>query len=537
MNFLRSATVGTRLAIGFTFTLLMLFAIIAVSQWKLGAARDTASRMADVVMAKERLVSEWAANTSINGARTIAVAESVNEVRAQQVQKAIKATSARISEIQKSLEKFEHDPQESAMLEDIAQRRKTYVAARDAVFELKKTSPEEAAALVQSQLEPALNAYVGAIAKMAHHQETALEGMRALVVTTAEESTRLLLVLGAFATALSIVVAMTIGRSIRHQLGGEPAYAAVVADRIAAGDLSQQVELKDGDDTSLLCAMERMRVSLATIVGAVRGSTREIAGASTEVASGNLDLSARTEQQASALEETASSMEELTSTIRQTADNARQANTLAQAASGTALRGGAVVSEVVATMEAINQSSRKIADIIGVIDGIAFQTNILALNAAVEAARAGEQGRGFAVVASEVRNLAQRSASAAHEIKDLITDSVARVDAGGRLVQQAGSTMEEIVASIARVTDVMGEITSASNEQSIGVEQVNAAICEMDEATQQNAALVEEAAAAAAAMQEQADHLEQLVGTFTIAEAAPRRERVAAARRPALLAA
>jgi methyl-accepting chemotaxis protein len=259
-----------------------------------------------------------------------------------------------------------------------------------------------------------------------------------------------------------------------------------------------------------------MNASLVNIVGQVRTGTDTIATASRQIAAGNMDLSSRTEQQASSLEETASSMEELTSTVKQNADNARQANQLAVTASDVAVKGGSVVSEVIDTMASINEASKKIVDIISVIDGIAFQTNILALNAAVEAARAGEQGRGFAVVASEVRNLAQRSAAAAKEIKGLIGDSVEKVAVGSKLVEQAGATMEEVVASVRRVTDIMGEISAASQEQRAGIEQVNQAIVQMDQVTQQNAALVEEASAAAESMQEQAAGLSQAVSIFKL---------------------
>lgn len=305
-------------------------------------------------------------------------------------------------------------------------------------------------------------------------------------------------------------------RIILGQIGGEPSYAAEVADRIASGDLETEVETKPGDTASMLSAMRRMRESLAKIVTDVRAGADTIATASQQIAGGNQDLSSRTEEQASSLEETASSMEELTSTVRQNADNARQANQLASSASAVASKGGAVVSQVVDKMSAINGSSRKIVDIISVIDGIAFQTNILALNAAVEAARAGEQGRGFAVVASEVRNLAQRSAAAAKEIKSLIDDSVEKVDEGSALVDQAGATMSEIVESVKRVTDIMAEITAASEEQTNGIEQINQAVTQMDEVTQQNAALVEEAAAASAALQDQAGKLSQLVSVFRV---------------------
>jgi methyl-accepting chemotaxis protein len=293
--------------------------------------------------------------------------------------------------------------------------------------------------------------------------------------------------------------------------------AVEVARTVAAGDLTSRIEVDSKDEAGqLLHALKDMNNSLTRMVSEVRNGTDTISTAAGEIASGNIDLSSRTEQQASSLEETAASMEELTSTVKQNADNARQANQLAVSASDVAVKGGSVVTQVVETMGSINASSQKIVDIISVIDGIAFQTNILALNAAVEAARAGEQGRGFAVVASEVRNLAQRSAAAAKEIKTLIGDSVEKVDAGSKLVGQAGTTMNEIVDSVKRVTDIMGEIMAASQEQSSGIEQVNQAIGQMDQVTQQNAALVEEATAAAESMQDQAAKLAQLVDTFKV---------------------
>ncbi|WFR77954.1 methyl-accepting chemotaxis protein [Janthinobacterium rivuli] len=333
-------------------------------------------------------------------------------------------------------------------------------------------------------------------------------------VYQASRSFMIALVLGSVAAGLALGALIT--RGLTRQLGGEPAYAVRIAGAIAEGDLTVDIRTASHDSASLLFAMKTMRDKLVGIVSQVRSGTDTINTASGEIAQGNLDLSSRTEEQASSLEETASSMEQLTSAVRQNADNARQANALAGAASDVAGKGGAVVGQVVQTMESINASSRKIVDIISVIDSIAFQTNILALNAAVEAARAGEEGRGFAVVASEVRNLAQRSASAAKEIKTLIGDSVEQVEIGSRLVHDAGKTMDEVVASVRQVADIMQEITAASAEQSAGIEQVNQAVLQMDQVTQQNAALVEEAAAAAESLLDQAQTLTELVGVFRL---------------------
>ena len=325
------------------------------------------------------------------------------------------------------------------------------------------------------------------------------------------------LVGSALAVLLAAASGVWVTRSITRQLGGEPLYATEIARQIAAGNLAVAIDVRAGEKDSLLGTMRDMRDSLARIVVQVRGGSESIATASSQIAQGNQDLSSRTEQQASSLQQTAASMEELGSTVKQNADNARQANQLAQGASEVATRGGRVVAQVVDTMRGIQTSSQKIADIIGTIDGIAFQTNILALNAAVEAARAGEQGRGFAVVASEVRSLAQRSAEAAKEIKSLITDSVERVAAGSSLVDQAGSTMDEVVGAIRRVTDIMSEISAASTEQSQGVSQVGDSVSQMDKVTQQNAALVEESAAAADSLRQQAEALVQSVAVFRLA--------------------
>jgi len=361
-----------------------------------------------------------------------------------------------------------------------------------------------------------------------------VKALRALVdiqtqaITDIEKSANALVVSTAVwiaaVTLISLVLAILTGfwiiRNLMKQLGGEPDYAAEAVHKIAGGDLSIDLAIKAGDNSSLLYSLKAMQNSLRGLIGEVKGAVGNISTGAGEISAGNSDLSQRTEEQAASLEETAASMEELTSTVKQNAENARQANQLAKGASDIASKGGAVVSQVVGTMSSINESSRKIVDIISVIDGIAFQTNILALNAAVEAARAGEQGRGFAVVAAEVRNLAQRSAAAAKEIKTLIGDSVDKVEDGTKLVDEAGKTMEEIVTAVKRVTDIMAEISAASAEQSTGIDQINQAITQMDEVTQQNAALVEEAAAASESLEEEAQHLAQSVSVFKLDESA-----------------
>ena len=350
-------------------------------------------------------------------------------------------------------------------------------------------------------------------------QSAQMRAAAGVAMARAHDTSVLIIALGLIGGVLSLGTAWYISSGIVRPLR----HAVKVARKVAGGDLSGHIRVESGDELGqLLQALKDMNASLITIVGDVRGGTQDIAGASGEIAAGNLDLSQRTQAQASSLQQTAASMEELTGTVKQNADNARQANQLAQSAADVAGKGGKVVAEVVDTMSSINASSKKIVDIIGVIDAIAFQTNILALNAAVEAARAGEQGRGFAVVAAEVRTLAQRSAGAAREIKQLIGDSVERVDAGARLVDTAGATMRDIVASVHRVTDIMGEISMASGEQLSGIEQVNAAIVQMEQVTQQNAALVEQASTAAAGMQQRAQQLSGTVGIFTLGnEVAP----------------
>ena len=421
-----------------------------------------------------------------------------------------KAGQEQLAQLRKNLNR----PDTLAVLDRMLAANDKYVQGQEELIKRIQAGDEQGArAFLTEVMRPALGDLKGAVnEQLALQREIATR--RADDARATEASTRLLmLALSLASLAVAILVAWWNTRSITRPL----ARALDVANTVAAGDLTSRIEVTSRDETGrLLQALKTMNENLVRTVTTVRTSTETIGTASGEVAAGNLDLSSRTEQQASSLEETASSMEELTSTVKQNADNARQANTLAEAASSVAERGGQVIGEVVGTMERINSSAGKIADIIGVIDGIAFQTNILALNAAVEAARAGEQGRGFAVVATEVRNLAQRSAAAAKEIKGLIGDSTEAVAAGSKLVNDAGATMSEIVDSVRRVTDIMSEITAASSEQTAGIEQINEAVAQMDQVTQQNAALVEQAAAASASMQEQTAKLAEAVSVFRI---------------------
>ncbi|WP_017452882.1 methyl-accepting chemotaxis protein [Herbaspirillum rubrisubalbicans] len=422
--------------------------------------------------------------------------------------------SKEVTELMADLEKRLSTPKGRELFGKLKDVRAEYVKPRDHVLELiRQQKKTEAAEFLFKELIPAQDKYFNALKEMIAFQVSLMDQSVAKSNDASADAVNLMVVLSGAAILLSVACAILITRSITRPLNE----AVGVATAVASGDLTVQIAATSKDETgALLSSLRTMNDNLHRIVTEVRQGTDTIATASGQIATGNLDLSSRTEQQAGALEETASAMEQLTSTVKQNADNARQANTLATSASQVAIQGGSVVSEVVHTMSEINDASRKIVDIITVIDGIAFQTNILALNAAVEAARAGEQGRGFAVVASEVRTLAQRSAAAAKEIKSLIDTSVERVENGSRLVEQAGATMDEVVASVKRVTDVVAEITAASGEQSDGIEQINQAIVQMDEVTQQNAALVEEAAAAAKSLQEQSGSLVEMVSIFKL---------------------
>jgi methyl-accepting chemotaxis protein len=423
----------------------------------------------------------------------------------------IAQTSERIDELKKGLEATLDSDQGKALLMDIAAQRKEYVEIRKSFFDALKAADPQAGSLLTDKLIPAAQRYISAMQTLQKSERALVTEMVQRSEVAASRQIGLIVGLAALALLVGVLVAWRITRSVTA-----PVIDAVrVARAVADGDLTQSVRVNRQDEFGeLQKALADMKASLLNTVRQVRQASDSIGVASAEIASGNQDLSARTEQAASNLEETAASMEQLTSTVRNSADAARQANQLAANASEVAVRGGQVVSQVVATMDEINHSSKKISDIIGVIDGIAFQTNILALNAAVEAARAGEQGRGFAVVAGEVRNLAQRSAEAAKEIKGLIGNSVEKVETGTQLVADAGQTMSEIVGSIQRVSDIMGEITAAAGEQSDGIGQVNTAVSQLDQMTQQNAALVEESAAAAESLKDQASRLAQVVAVF-----------------------
>ena len=467
---------------------------------------------------KIKLASQWAGLTETNAARSQAVLLSSDPAVEIGLKDAIANTSAQIGGIQKSIEAGELTSADRGQLQTIANNRKLVLETRALAMKQRADGlPTEVTTTINTHYQPAMLAYQKSQRDFVALQEQAYEKTRTHYAQRAKELIAMSSILMALLVAAILGGAAWLIRSIRQPLLG----ANELAARIAQGDLSMQIDTSRGDEFGdLMRSLAAMNESLGRMVNQVRQSTDSIATASAEIATGNNDLAQRTEQTSSNLQSTASSMDQLTTNVQQSADNARQASVLAANASSVAEKGGAVVQQVVSTMEEINVSSKKIADIIGVIDGIAFQTNILALNAAVEAARAGEQGRGFAVVASEVRSLAQRSAEAAKEIKTLIGTSVDKVASGTKLVSDAGTTMSDIVQSVRKVADVIGEITAASSEQSTGIAHVNQAIGNLDQMTQQNAALVEESAAAAESLREQASQLAQAVSVFKISAAA-----------------
>ena len=507
-------TIGQRLGLVLGLVLLISFVGSGLSYLALGRVAAETDTMYNQDLAAERVASDWFRNITNGVNRTSAIAVSADASLAQFFATISADSTKQSGELQKKLETYMVTPEERQMFDTLSQARKGYLSTRDAVSAAKKAGESDKAREVfDRDFQPAATKFQDAIQAIVQHKRAQLDKAAEHVDSTNASARTSLLVFSLIALALGVWFSVSLTRSITRPLQG----AAGVADAIANFDLTQRVPAGGRDETGqLLGSLSGMQEQLLKLIGDVRGSAESIGTASAEIATGNHDLSARTEQTASNLQEVAASMTQLTGTVRQTADSAMTANQLSSSAAETAQRGGSVMGQVVSTMGEISDSSRRIADIIGTIDGIAFQTNILALNAAVEAARAGEQGRGFAVVAGEVRSLAQRSAEAAKEIKTLIGASVERVESGSRLVEDAGGAMTEIVASVQRVADIIGEISAAAREQSDGINQVNAAVGQLDQMTQQNAALVEESAAAAESLKEQSQRLATAISVFRL---------------------
>ncbi|MEX5748182.1 methyl-accepting chemotaxis protein [Massilia sp. X63] len=522
MSFLNNLKVGTRLALGFALVLVLLIVVTVVGIMRMAQIQDRLDKVVSVSNVSTSLVIEMRNNVSDRVASLRVLTLMTDPADMEPELAKFKEQTRKYDDAQKKLSALfatHASDKEKGLLAQIKEFEGTAMPAIAKASELYlSNNAMDATRVMIREVRPVQKKWTEALDQLAALEEKQNAQSKTDAESEFVNARNFMIGMLLTAVAMGVAAAWVISRSLRKQLGGEPAYTAKIAGSIAHGDLSIAIETEESDRGSLLVEMKQMRNSLVGIVEQVRRGTETIGTASREIAAGNIDLSSRTELQASSLEKTASAMEELTSTVKQNADNARQANALAATASDVARKGGEVVSQVVGTMGEINSSASKISDIIGVIDGIAFQTNILALNAAVEAARAGEQGRGFAVVASEVRNLAQRSAAAAKEIKTLIGDSVEKVERGSKLVGQAGVTMDEVVTSVKRVTDIMSEIANASAEQSAGIEQVNLSIIEMDGMTQQNAALVEEAAAAAQSLQDQASELARVVSIFKLSE-------------------
>lgn len=507
----KSLRISTRLGLSFGAVILLMLCIVVVSLLSMGGMSKTTQHIIEQEWGKTEAAATLSSMAALNARRTVQQLVS-NAQERQQLRQEIIGGRENFVNAFKYLTDTVTNPEATALLAKAEQARVAYVQSQTRFYTLLDAQQDlEATHELKSQTLPQL-----ALLQQYSDELSALEKSTAVkaghtAIGNADKARWMMTLLGAAAMLVAAVLAWRMSQSITRPM----AQAVQVAQAVAAGNLGNHIEVKTGDETGqLLLALKEMNTSLTRIVSEVRSGSDSIATATSQIATGNLDLSSRTEEQASALEETTAAMQELAGTVQQNFASGKQAANLAESASQVALRGGQVVSEVVHTMETINTSSRKIADIIGIIDGIAFQTNILALNAAVEAARAGEQGRGFAVVASEVRALAGRSADAAKEIKGLIDESVTNVDSGCVLVEKAGSTMDEIVVSVRRVADIMNEISEASQDQGLGIEQIKQAMMQMDAVTQQNAALVEEAAAAAQSLEGQAQGLVSAVSVF-----------------------
>jgi methyl-accepting chemotaxis protein len=517
MNF-ENLRVSTKLWLGVSGIIVSVAVVVSVIFQQLAALQSVAEANLSDLSQRARSASTWKGLSEANAARTVALVlspDAANEIR---LSAEIKETTSKVTELQKIFEKAQLSPEEKAELAKVAQQRERVLDMRAQAFKAKSEGrPAEAAKIINEGYMGLARDYVVLLQNVLDAQDKYKLQLEANLANGRQQ----IIWLSALALGILFVAVLVGSGWLIHSIHKPLEDANAIATRIAQGDLSVHINQNRQDEFGdLMRSLARMNESLSRMVQQVRKTTNNIATASAEIATGNHDLSVRTEQTSSNLQATASAMEQLTGNVQHSADNARQASELATSASGVAQKGGSVVEQVVHTMNEINGSSKKIADIIGVIDGIAFQTNILALNAAVEAARAGEQGRGFAVVAGEVRSLAQRSAEAAKEIKSLIETSVEKVEFGSQLVSDAGNTMNEIVNSVRRVADVIGEITAAANEQSMGISQINNSVANLDQMTQQNAALVEESAAAAQSLREQADQLSQAVLVFSLGDQA-----------------